>query len=88
MNENHFGLQQQNNAGSVSNFGTGSEVDFERQRRSGSVTSTTSRGERTAYLLLGQEEFQEHHAEVTQCKFSNSGYMIASSDVDGKRLNK
>ena len=35
-------------------------------------------GERLAYLLLGQEEYQEHHSEVTQCKFSSSGYCIAS----------
>ena len=35
-------------------------------------------GERLAYLLLGQEEYQEHHSEVTQCKFSSSGYSIAS----------
>ena len=36
-----------------------------------------------AYLLLGQEEYHEHHSEVTQCRFSSSGYTIASSDVDG-----
>ena len=36
------------------------------------------------YLLLSQEEYLEHRSEVTQCKFSSSsGYLIASSDVEG-----
>lgn len=48
---------------------------------SGSNNSTG--GERMAYLLLGQEEYGEHHSEVTQCKFSSSGYLMASGDVDG-----
>jgi len=39
--------------------------------------------QRLAYLLLGQEEYDEHHSEVTQCRFSHSGTTIASSDVDG-----
>jgi len=38
---------------------------------------------RLAYLLLGQEEYDEHHSEITQCRFSHSGTTIASSDVDG-----
>ena len=39
--------------------------------------------QRLAYLLLGQEEYLEHHSEVTQCKFSSSGYTIASCDTEG-----
>ena len=40
--------------------------------------------EQLEYLLLSQEEYLEHHSEVTQCKFSSSsGYLIASSDVEG-----
>ena len=36
------------------------------------------------YLLLSQEEYLEHHSEITQCKFSSlSGYLIASSDMEG-----
>jgi hypothetical protein len=31
---------------------------------------------RLAYLLLGQEEYKEHHSEITQCKFSGSGCVI------------
>ena len=43
----------------------------------------------TAWTILifdqisGQEEYDEHHSEITQCRFSNSGATIASSDVDG-----
>ena len=33
--------------------------------------------------ISGQEEYDEHHSEITQCRFSNSGATIASSDVDG-----
>ena len=36
-----------------------------------------------ASLITGQEEYDEHHSEVTQCRFSHSGTTIASSDVDG-----
>ena len=40
--------------------------------------------EHLEYLLLSQEEYLEHHSEITQCKFSTStGYLIASSDIDG-----
>ena len=35
------------------------------------------------YQISGQEEYDEHHSEITQCRFSNSGATIASSDVDG-----
>ena len=36
------------------------------------------------FLLLSQEEYAEHHSEITQCKFSSSsGALIASSDIDG-----
>ena len=36
------------------------------------------------YILLSQEEYLEHHAEITQCKFSSStGYLMASSDMEG-----
>ena len=39
---------------------------------------------RLAFLLLSQEEYGEHHSEVTQCKFSRGlGNVVASSDVDG-----
>lgn len=37
----------------------------------------------TLFHFSGQEEYLEHHSEVTQCRFSSSGYTIASSDVDG-----
>jgi WD40 repeat protein len=57
-----------------------SEADSETSR---SFKIGGGAGERLAYLLLGQEEYQEHNSEVTQCKFSSSGYTIASSDVDG-----
>ena len=40
-------------------------------------------GERLDYLLLGQEEYLEHHSEITHCKFATSGSVVASSDVDG-----
>ncbi len=36
-----------------------------------------------AYLLLGQEEYLEHHSKVTYARFFTLGYLIASSDVDG-----
>ena len=40
--------------------------------------------EQLEYLLLSQEEYLEHHSEVTQCRFSSSsGYLIASGDVEG-----
>ena len=40
--------------------------------------------EHLEYLLLSQEGYQEHHSEVTQCKFStSSGYLIASGDIEG-----
>ncbi len=32
---------------------------------------------------MGQEEYLEHHSEVTHARFSTSGYLIASSDADG-----
>ncbi|RZF32900.1 hypothetical protein LSTR_LSTR004291 [Laodelphax striatellus] len=35
------------------------------------------------YLLLSQEEMNEHHAAVTQCRFSACGSIVASSDNDG-----
>ena len=62
------------------------------QNLSGSITQSedselnrtvSGPGERLSYLLLGQEEYLEHNSEVTQCKFSASGYNIASSDTDG-----
>ena len=40
-------------------------------------------GERLDYLLLGQEEYLEHHSEITHCRFTTSGSVVASSDVDG-----
>ena len=42
-----------------------------------------SMGERLDYLLLGQEEYLEHHSEITHCRFTTSGSVVASSDVDG-----
>ncbi len=48
-----------------------------------SLASSSSKENRLAYLLLGQEEYLEHHSEVTHARFSTSGYLIASSDVDG-----
>ncbi len=45
--------------------------------------NTSKNEHKLAYLLLGQEEYLEHHSEVTQCRFSASGFTIASSDVDG-----
>ena len=40
-------------------------------------------GDRLDYLLLGQEEYLEHHSEITHCRFTTSGSVVASSDVDG-----
>ncbi|TRY71914.1 hypothetical protein TCAL_00179 [Tigriopus californicus] len=36
-----------------------------------------------AYLLLSQEEYLEHQSEITHCRFSSTGALIASSDIDG-----
>ncbi|XP_048584812.1 WD repeat-containing protein 91 isoform X2 [Nematostella vectensis] len=35
------------------------------------------------FIHLGQEEYKEHHAAVTHCRFSSSGRTIASADTDG-----
>ena len=48
----------------------------------------TFKNEKNCSILIfdqisGQEEYDEHHSEITQCRFSNSGATIASSDVDG-----
>ena len=46
--------------------------------------ANTIGNEHLEYLLLSQEEYLEHHSEITQCKFStSSGYLIASSDIEG-----
>ena len=45
---------------------------------SGSSEGTDSGSGRLAFLLLGQEEFKEHHSEITQCKFSGSGCVIGN----------
>lgn len=39
--------------------------------------------ENSSFLLLSQEEFNEHHSAITHCKFNASGTLIASSDSDG-----
>lgn len=66
---------------SLSSSMTISEVSDD-SRRSIKV-SEVSHDSKTPYLLLGQEVYSEHSSEVTQCRFSPSGYTIASSDVDG-----
>ena len=43
------------------------------------TASVTSSDGRLAYLLLGQEEYKEHHSEITQCKFSGTGCVIGES---------
>ena len=40
-------------------------------------------GDKMTYILLGQEEYMEHHSEITHCRFSHSGSVVASSDVSG-----
>ncbi|XP_075226894.1 WD repeat-containing protein 91 isoform X2 [Lycorma delicatula] len=35
------------------------------------------------FLLLSQEEMLEHRSSITQCKFTPSGSVVASADVDG-----
>ncbi|CAB3359932.1 Hypothetical predicted protein [Cloeon dipterum] len=35
------------------------------------------------YLLLSQEVQEIHNSAITQCKFNNSGSLVASGDVDG-----
>ena len=45
--------------------------------------SSFASNDKIAYLLLGQEEYLEHHSEITHCKFTTSGFVIASSDVNG-----
>ncbi|XP_064631219.1 WD repeat-containing protein 91-like [Lineus longissimus] len=35
------------------------------------------------FLLLSQEEYNEHHSSILHCRFSESGKVIASLDVDG-----
>ena len=49
---------------------------------SGSSEGTDSGTGRLAFLLLGQEEFKEHHSEITQCKFSGSGCVIGNLKQD------
>ncbi|XP_074643706.1 WD repeat-containing protein 91-like [Tubulanus polymorphus] len=35
------------------------------------------------FLLLSQDEYNEHHSSITHCRFSETGKMIASVDIDG-----
>ncbi len=52
-------------------------------RNLSSPSLSTGSVEKLAFLLLGQEEYQEHRSEVTHCRFTSSGSAIASGDVDG-----
>ena len=65
----------------VSSYAT--EEDSVAATRSISPGPPGGGGERLDYLLLGQEEYLEHHSEITHCRFSTSGSVVASSDVDG-----
>lgn len=47
------------------------------------MTPSSSASDKMAFLLLSQEEFLEHNSKVTHCRFSSSGAVIASSDLDG-----
>ncbi len=47
------------------------------------VSTTEEKTEKLDYLLLGQEEYLEHHSEITHCRFTSSGLVVASSDMDG-----
>lgn len=48
------------------------------------VLKTAKEVESSTFILLSQEEYNEHHSEVTHCRFSKAtGNLIASSDVDG-----
>jgi WD40 repeat protein len=50
---------------------------------SGTSLSSGDKTEKMDYLLLGQEEYLEHNSEITHCRFTTSGLVVASTDVDG-----
>ncbi|KAK8404221.1 hypothetical protein O3P69_000349 [Scylla paramamosain] len=39
--------------------------------------------DKSSFLLLGQEEYNEHRAVVTHAVFNPSGTLVASADIDG-----
>ena len=48
--------------------------------RDGSSTAAATAG---GFLLMSQEEYQEHQSSITHCRFSHAANMAASIDVDG-----
>ncbi|GLH08025.1 Uncharacterized protein GBIM_13363 [Gryllus bimaculatus] len=48
----------------------------------GNVESTIS-APTSNFLLLSQEQYAEHRASITQCRFNSAGSAIASCDTDG-----
>ncbi|OWF40423.1 WD repeat-containing protein 91 [Mizuhopecten yessoensis] len=62
---------------------TGHPKQVEMIQFSAESKSPTTGVESCPFLLLSQEEYCEHRAALSYCRFSNTGQYVASVDVDG-----